>query len=132
MKQLPSVNIRIVWYSVLVWLVSFFISGFFVLPWYFLVLPLFVFLITALYCRNISKKQSLFGHGLLVGFVWFISVLVLDIVEIVGLDPSALYINFIDPRNYLKFPIIILVPVIYTLILESSRERVPTTTLNPV
>lgn len=114
---------RAAWYSFLIWLTSFLVSGFFVLPWYYLVLPIAVYIISSQYLRGLCRKQEIFSHGLLVGFIWFLAVLFLDIVQIVGFDLSALYLNATDPRNFLKFPIVILIPVIYSLVLENSLNH---------
>ena len=59
------------------------------------------------------------------GFFWFLAVLVLDIVGLVSFNDASFSVFFLDPRNFVKYPVVILTPLIYGLIRESknSEER---------
>ncbi len=115
-----KLNWRMVWYSVLVWLVAIIIAGFVILPWFYLVLPLVVFTLTIRYFRRDDKS---FEKGLWIALSWFFVVAVLDFFEIIGWNYSNALIYFSDSRQWLKYPIILLVPIIYSLIGESRVRK---------
>lgn len=122
---------RLLWYSTLVWLLVVLSSGFVAIPWYFFVLPVEVIIATVLYFKTpVNEKykkrfnhETLFAQGLWVGTVWFLGILFLDFVEFINFDIQNFYVYLMDSRNFLKFPMVILVPVIYSLILEQQLNK---------
>src|SRR3989344_7395765 len=88
-----KVGWRDIWYSVVVWLLAIAIGGFVLAPWYFLVLPLFIFWVTAIY---FGKRDKNFSVGLWCALFWFFAVAVLDFVEIIGPYYSNAYLYFSD------------------------------------
>lgn len=113
-------NWRTVWYCVLIWLISFLISGFVVLPWYYLVLPIAVFWTTVFYFKNTQRTLQ---NGLLVSLFWFFVLLGLNLLEIIGPYYSDLEYYFSDFRNWLLYPLILLIPVIYSIVWENSNLK---------
>jgi len=99
-----------------IWLAAIVVGGFVILPWYYLVLPLVVFWTTIVYFHNSDKTLR---AGLWCSLFWFFAVGLLDVLEIFGPYYSNASLYFSDFRNWLKYPLILLVPVIYSLILES-------------
>jgi hypothetical protein len=115
-----KVNWRDTWYSVVIWLGAIIVGGFVILPWYYLVLPLVVFWTTTVYFHNSDKTLK---AGLWVSLFWFFAVAALDVLEIFGPYYSNAALYFSDSRNWLKYPIILLTPVIYSLILENGLNK---------
>ena len=121
---------RLLWYSALIWLLVVLSSGFVVIPWYFFVLPLAVLVTTVLYFktpdnekyRRMFNRETLFAQGLWVGTIWFSGILLLDFIEFISFDMQNFYVYLMDSRNFLKFPVVILVPVIYGLLLEQTKK----------
>lgn len=113
-------NWRDAWYSVLIWALAIAVTGIVILPWYYLALPLVVSWTTVFYFRIADKSLK---TGLWVALFWFSAVVLLDILEIIGPYYSNAALYFSDTRNFLKYPIILLFPVIYGLILESRNTK---------
>lgn len=121
---------RLCWYSVLVWLLAVIVGSIVTLPWFYLVFPLVILFPTVLYFR-LPKKYSIyyfkpgeiFALGLWLGILWCTSVFILDFIEFIGFDLDNIFVYFLDTRNFLKFPLIILIPIIYSLILEDSHRK---------
>ena len=117
---------RLAWYCCLIWLLLAIVSNLVVFPWFYLALPAVVFFVSILYFgrrgAKIPADLMIFAQSLRVGVVWFIAVLVLDIVAFVGFDLGNLYLYLVDSRNFFKLPIIILVPVFYGLFMEKHYE----------
>ena len=113
-------NWRMTWYSVLIWLLAIAVGGFVILPWFYLVLPFVVFWLTIIYFR---KEEKSLKTGLLISLFWFSAILTLDILELVGPYYANLDLYFSDPRNWLKYSLILLLPVIYSLILENRNTK---------
>lgn len=109
-----AINWRATWYSVTVWMLAIIVSGFVILPWYYLVLPFVVFWTTVVYFRNGEKT---FQRGIWIALFWFFVVGLLDFLEIVGSQNAFLYVS--DSRNWLKYILILLIPVIYGLVQEN-------------
>jgi hypothetical protein len=122
---------RLSFYCAFVWLQVVLISGFIVLPWYFFALPLAVFITTVIYFRipnnelykSRFNRETLFAQGLWLGFAWFFAILIMDFVEFVNFDLQNFYVYLLDSRNFLKFPVVILIPVIYSLVLEQQLKN---------
>lgn len=108
------------WYSVLIWLLAIAVGGFVVLPWFYLVLPVVVFWLTIIYFRKEEKSLKM---GLLISLFWFSTILALDILELAGPYYANLNLYFSDPRNWLKYSSILLLPVIYCLVLENRNKK---------
>lgn len=133
MKVRTYLNWRIAWYSVVIWLLAFLVGGFVILPWYYLTLPLVVFLVTFFYFRRVEifgilsggrlvkPKDRVFSLGLGVALVWFLVIVVLSFIEIAEFYYFNFGLYFSDPRNWLVFPLILLTPVVYAIILENRR-----------
>ena len=113
-------NWRDAWYSVLIWVLAIAVTGIVILPWYYFALPLVVSWTTVFYFRIADKSLK---TGLWVALFWFFAVVLLDILEIIGPYYSNAGLYFSDTRNFLKYPVILLFPVIYGLILESRNTK---------
>ena len=111
---------RNLWYSIILWIVVVFVGGFVVLPWFYLVLPIVVFWTTIIYFNNSDKSLN---AGLLCSMFWFFAIAALDFLEIIGPYYSNAVLYFSDVRNILKYPLILLTPVIYSLILETRSLK---------
>lgn len=130
-KHIFNLNWRIAWYGVLVWLVSFIVSGIVILPWFYVVFPLTIFGLTALFFGKFIKQslnlrrtsKFFFAQGLSIGLLWFASILVLDFLQLVGFDSANAVVYFLDPRNFMKYPIVLLVPAIYGLMAENDVKH---------
>lgn len=126
-----KIDWRLCFFSAYVWVQVVLISGFIVLPWYYFVLPLAVFISTVLYfktptnVRYISRfnRETLFAQGLWLGLVWFAGIFLMDFLEFVNFDLQNFYVYLLDIRNFLKFPMVILIPVIYSLVLEQQLKN---------
>lgn len=121
-KSRLTISWRDTWYSVVIWLLAIFVGGFVVLPWYYLVLPLVVFWTTIIY---FGKSEKTLKVGLWCSLVWFFAVAALDFLEIIGPYYSNASLYFSDSRNLLKYPLILLTPVIYSMVLESKKCTPP-------
>ncbi|MBI2327868.1 hypothetical protein HYU92_06130 [Candidatus Curtissbacteria bacterium] len=119
-KYFQKISFRMVWYSVLIWLMAFFISGFVKLPFYYLVLPIVIFWLTIFYFK---KSEKTVRSGLWISLSWFFMISVLDLVEIVGPYYGNAAFYFSDFRNWLKYPLVLLLPVIYSLIFENKSIK---------
>lgn len=117
-----KVNWRLSWYSVMIWLLAVVVAGFVILPWFYLALPIVLFLMTIVYFKRTDKSLRM---GIWVSLIWFLVVAVLDFLEIVGPNFGNLAIYFADFRNWLKYPLILLIPVIYSMVLESKNAQKP-------
>lgn len=115
-----QINWRAVWYSVIVWLLAIVVSGFVILPWYYLVLPFVVFWTTVIYFRNGDKTLA---RGIWIGLFWFFAAILLDAFEIVGPYYKNISLYYLDLRNFLKYPLILLIPVLYGLVWENINLK---------
>lgn len=130
-KKVLSVNWRLTWYGVLVWMVAFLAGGFVILPWFYFAFPGLILLITIIYFRSYKLKrlnlkrpiQIQFAQGLFAGFFWFCAVFLLDLFQLFSFSDFSLSVFFLDPRNFIKYPVIILIPAIYGLIVENGEAR---------
>ena len=111
---------RIAWYSVCLWFGAIIISGFVILPWFYLVLPIIIFWLTIFYFK---KDEATFATGLKVSILWFLVVVVLDFLEIIGPYYFQIHLWFSDFRNWLKYPLVLLIPVIYSLFWENTKLK---------
>lgn len=135
MRARVGLNWRIAWYSVVVWVLVFLLGGLVILPWFYLTLPLAILWVTIFYFRRAeimkllaAKKvrkgrDRVFALGLGVSVVWFLVVILLSVLEVAGFYYFNFGLYFSDPRNWLAFPLILLVPVVYGIILENRRFR---------
>ena len=128
---------RIVFYSVLIWLLGFMISAVIMLPWYYPVQAIVIISATIFYFKIIdplSVKRGrrakvdvdkVFAFGLVAALAWFSIITILTIAEIAGFY----YFNFAfylsDFRNWYLYILVLLVPVIYSLVLENFRSIRP-------
>lgn len=135
MKAQVGLNWRIAWYSVVVWVLVFLVGGLVILPWFYLTLPFVIMWVTIFYFRRAeiikllaAKKvrrgrDSVFALGLAISVIWFLVVILLSVLEIAGFYYFNFGLYFSDPRNWLAFPLILLMPVVYGIILENRRFR---------
>lgn len=109
---------RVIWYSVVLWLAAIVVSGFVVLPWFYLVMPLVVVWLTTTYFKKTDKSLAM---GLWVALIWFLVVAGLDFLEIIGPYYMNAAAYFSDFRNFAKYPLILLVPPVYSLLVENGK-----------
>ena len=129
-----KINWRIIWYSVVIWLLAFAIGQFVILPWYYLVLPILIFwipinyfkksqMIGLLTTQKMSKStDKILTFGLWLSLVWFFVIAALTLAEIAGFYYFNFFFFFSDFRNWLLYPLVLLVPVVYSLILENKQS----------
>lgn len=125
---------RILWYSVLIWLAAIIISQVVIIPWFYPVLAL-VFLLTTVYYfkivkplkikrgrKKLSERDRVFTAGLIAALFWFVIISLLKFLEIVGFYYFNVAYYFSDFRNWYLYALVLLVPVIYSLILENTKR----------
>ena len=134
MKAKVKLDWRLAWYSVLIWFLAIIISGFVILPWFYIVMPVVIFWTTIVYFKKPileflgdgkGKRQNdqILTLGLWVSIFWFLAVAILNVLEIIGPYYANVFFYFSDFRNWFLYPLILLVPVVYSLILENWRLR---------
>src|SRR3990167_827593 len=134
MKQITKLNWRTIWYSVLIWLLAFIVAGIVIIPWFYFVLPISIILITIYYFKIIDpfknnrgrkrlrEKDRIFIFGLAASLFWFLIITILNILQIAGFYYFDFFFYFSDFRNWYLYALILLVPVIYSLILEDAAR----------
>ena len=120
MKATLKFDTRLIWYSVLIWILAFAMSAFIVLPWSYLLLPVIVFWTTVYFFKKVERTLI---NGLVVALIWFLIILGLDFLELVGPYYSNVAYYFSDLRNWILYPLILLTPVIYSLIMENNKFK---------
>jgi len=132
MKKTNKLSWRNTWYSVLIWLLAFLIASFVIIPWFYFVLPITVTLITIYYFKiinpfknekgrkKIAERDRIFIFGLAASLFWFLVISILNVLQIAGFYYFDFLFYFSDFRNWYLYILILLVPVIYSLILESA------------
>jgi len=135
MMRFTKLNWRITWYSVLLWVLAFLVASIVIIPWFYLVLPLVIFLTTFYYFRIVEKVQKrrggkkhesrdmIFMFGLAAALFWFLIITMLNILQIAGFYYFDFLFYFSDFRNWYLYALILLVPVVYSLILENSQKN---------
>lgn len=130
-----KVSWRLIWYCTLVWLLTFIVGSLVVLPWYYLILPLLVLLITVYYfdkadqvrlviSRKVRKNSdSIFALGLAVSIFWFVMIFMMSILWIVGFYYFDFLYYLTDPRIWLLYPTVLLMPVLYSLLLQNNLAK---------
>lgn len=116
-------NFRIIWYSTLIWVTAFLVSNFIFLPWFYVVLPLFILLLTVYYFDTKDISGSIAGFGIGVAIAWFVAIALFSLMEIVGFYYFDFAHYFSDIRNWFLFPLVLLIPVVYGIILENRDKR---------
>ncbi len=135
MKKTNRLSWRNTWYSVLIWLLAFFITSFVIIPWFYFVLPITITLITIYYFKivnpfknkkgrvRIAERDRIFIFGLAASLFWFLVISILNILQIAGFYYFDFLFYFSDFRNWYIYILILLVPVIYSLILEGAVKH---------
>ena len=135
MKKTNRLSWRNIWYSVLIWLLAFFIASFVIIPWFYFVLPITITLITIYYFKiinpfknkkgraRIAERDRIFIFGLAASLFWFLTITVLNVLQIAGFYYFDFLFYFSDFRNWYLYILILLVPVIYSLILEGAAKH---------
>lgn len=125
---------RVVWYSVLIWFLGFLISAVVMIPWFYPVLSIVIISTTVFYFKIIDPPavrrgrrakidaDKIFAFGLAASLAWFVIIGFLTIAEIMGFYYFNFLFYFSDFRNWYLYALIILVPVLYSLILENLRS----------
>lgn len=131
---LVNLDWKILWYSLFLWVLTIALSGIIILPWFYPVLAIIVLIVTIIFFRVDKRiwiiEGKIFSKGLQAAFFWPVVIFSLDFVEFVGMDLANAFIYFSDPRSWFKFPLIILMPIIYSIILENVDKRsLPDTSL---
>ncbi len=114
---------RVIWYSALIWVTAFLVSSFIILPWFYVVLPLLILLLTVYYFDTKEIVGNIVGFGLSVAIAWFFTIVLFSLLEVVGFYYFDFAYYFSDIRNWFLFPLVLLIPVVYGIILENSRIR---------
>ncbi len=117
---------RLLWYSTLTWILAFLVSDSVVLPWFYIILPLVILMMTVYYLDHWSKcknKGEIFSAGLTLSIVWFLVVGVFNFVIIAKFYYFNFVFYFSDLRNWFLMALVLLVPFIYSLILENKRTK---------
>jgi len=117
-KAKKTSNIRILWYSVLVWVFSYLVALIVAIPWFYLVLPFMVFSTTIYYFKKTEKSLA---AGLKAAIFWFMIIASINLLEIFGPYYADFRLYFSDLRNWFLYPLILLIQVIYTIISENRR-----------
>ena len=135
MKKTNKLSWRNTWYSVLIWFLAFFIASFVIIPWFYFVLPITITLITIYYFKiinpfknkkgraRIAERDRIFIFGLAASLFWFLTITVLNVLQIAGFYYFDFLFYFSDFRNWYLYILILLVPVIYSLILEGAVKH---------
>ncbi len=118
-----TLSLRIVWYSVLIWITAFLVGSFIFLPWFYVVLPLSILLLTVYYFDTKDATGNAIGFGLLVAIAWFFTIVLFTLLEIIGFYYFDFAYYFSDIRNWLLYPLVLLIPVVYGIILENSWNK---------
>ena len=121
-KIRTNFNWRAVWYCVLIWILTFVADAVFIYPWFYIVLPLIVFGTTFYFFRRVEKTLL---NGLRLAVFWFTVLSVLDALKVFGPYYSNFGFYFSDFRNWLLFPLILLIPTIYSMFLENKVHATP-------
>lgn len=131
-RQIFKLKWRMIWYGVLIWILEFIVGSFVMLPFFYFVFPIVVFAICSLYFRKVQTFRlgrrfkgvtvTIFAQGLVCSLIWFADVLLLDLATLLAFDGASISVFFLDPRNFVKYPLIILIPAIYSLVLENRRK----------
>lgn len=134
MQKTNKLSWRIAWYSVLIWVLTFIIASFVIIPWFYFVLPLSIILITIYYFkiidpfkikrgkRKLAERDRIFIFGLAASLFWFLIITFLNILQIAGFYYFDFLFYFSDFRNWYLYALILLVPVVYSLILEGAAK----------
>lgn len=129
------VNIRIVWYSVLIWIMGFLVAAVVIIPWYYLALTLVIVLTTVYYFKSVKpfevkrgrrsekERDKILAFGLGAAITWFGIVGLLTILEIAGFYYFDFLFYFSDFRNWYFLTLILVVPVVYGLLLEHAKYK---------
>ncbi|MEX2028089.1 MAG: hypothetical protein WD988_01140 [Candidatus Curtissbacteria bacterium] len=126
LNRLTAADFRLVWYSLLLWVVCAAVGSAIVLPLFYLITAISIFVLTVAFFRKIkrfSRRDKIFARGLRTSLFWSVVVLVMDLVTFVGFDLASLLVYFSDPRSWFKYPLIIFLPIIYSLVLENLRDK---------
>jgi hypothetical protein len=118
-----TLNLRIVWYSALIWVAAFLVGSFILLPWFYIVLPLLILLLTVYYFDAKDIDSSAVGFGLAVAIAWFFTISLFSLLEIGGFYYFDFAYYFSDFRNWFLYPLVLLIPVIYGIILENIQTK---------
>lgn len=133
--RLPRISWRITWYSVLIWFLAFAVGGLVILPWFYLVLAIVIFSATIFYFKRDEiiklfdskrirqRSDRIFALGLSVSLAWFFVIIVLNILEIAGFYYFNFLFYFSDFRNWFLYPLVLLIPVVYSLILDNNTKK---------
>src|SRR3989344_5895653 len=136
-KIIPSfklkVDIRSVWYSVLLWFIIFLVAGVVIIPWFYLVAAVVVSLTTFYYFkifdpfakkrgrRKKADRDNILIFALFSALVWFLILILLNLAELAHFYYFDFMFYFSDLRNWYLLVLVLLVPVVYGLVLENAK-----------
>lgn len=125
-----KLSFRAVWYAAIVWIFAFLTSGIVIAPWYYLVMPLVVLMLTVYYfddrtLLSIRKNDPdlLIKYGLGVAIFWFLTAGILSLFEVIGFYYFDFAFYFSDFRNVFLFPLTLLVPMVYGIVLSNLKFK---------
>lgn len=133
MKGFLKIDSRLLWWGVMIWLLAILVGGVVVLPWFYLVMPFAVLATTKFYFKKVltsaaGKKRTnepdrILAAGLSVSLMWFLILLVINALEIIGPYYFNVVFFYSDFRNWFVYPLILLTPVVYSLVVANARLR---------
>lgn len=129
--QIAKVDWRLLWYAVLIWFLTILVGGIVILPWVYPALLVLVVIATFYFFRKITRvkgskriyrksKDGFLVFGLWVSLFWFGAILALNLLQIIGPYYFNFFYYYSDFRNWFLYVLLLIVPVIYSLILENK------------
>lgn len=126
LERFTEVDFRLVWYCLLLWFVSAGVGGVIALPWFYPATAISIFALTIAFFRKAKRygrRDKIFARGLRTSLFWSAVVGAMDLLTFVGFDFASMLVYFSDPRSWFKYPLIIFLPIIYSLVLENLRVK---------
>lgn len=118
MRLISTYRFRDFWYCFIIWVMTFVIASVVALPWFYLILPLFVFWTTVIYFRKAERSLT---HGLALAIFWFVVIFSLSMLSIIGPYYHNAIFYFSDLRNLIVYPLVLIIPFIYALVLDNAK-----------
>lgn len=125
-----SLSFRKVWYAVILWIIAFLASGLVISPWFYIVMPLLVLLVTVYYfdwrglrLNNKRDRDEIVRYGFAGAIFWFVTICILSLLELAGFYYFDFEFYFSDFKNVFLFPVVLLVPAVYGIVLSNKELK---------